>query len=104
MDNKAAITVKQLAQPLSQRCHGHAPPPAHPVLQDSITVTVVQTAQQLKDAVVRGDAHIEIQAHLDLSTIEPVDFRMLGVLPDTVKSIQVCTLQAHHQHASSCIT
>lgn len=57
-------------------------------------VTVVKTAQQLKDAVVRGDAYVEIQDHLDLSTVDPVDFRILGIPPKTVKSINVCTHSA----------
>lgn len=54
-------------------------------------VTVVTTAQQFKSAVVRGDEHIELQAHLDMSTVDPVDFRILGILPETVKSIRVRT-------------
>eukprot|EP00892_Ulva_mutabilis_P011575 jgi/Ulvmu1/8790/UM048_0045.1 len=51
-------------------------------------VTIVATPQQLKDAVLRGDEHIELREHLDMSLVEPVDFRILGILPDTVKSIR----------------
>lgn len=57
--------------------------------QSSASVTLVRTASQLKEAVKRGDAHIEIKEHLDLSTVPPVDSYFLGTLPSTVRSIRV---------------
>lgn len=41
-------------------------------LQQTAAVTVVTTAQQLLDAVEDGAGHIEIRAHLDLTTVQPL--------------------------------
>jgi hypothetical protein len=59
--------------------------------QSTPKVTAVSTPQQLLDAASRGDAHIEIRQHLDLTTatpLEPVP-RILGGLPSSVQSIRV---------------
>lgn len=69
---------------------------------DGASVTVVATAQQLQGAVGRGEPHIEIRQHLDLSELTPVEpggaaaaagfeSLALGVLPASVKSIRVRT-------------
>ena len=64
-------------------------------------MTVVETAQELQDAVADGLPHIEIRAHLDLTTLSTVTCDsgecLLGVgangyIPASVKSIKVwCT-------------
>lgn len=65
-------------------------------------VTVVATARQLQVAVEKGDPHIEIRRHLDLSGLAPLEpggaaaaagfeSLALGVLPASVKSIRVRT-------------
>lgn len=75
-------------------------PPARELLQDqppSAQVTEVMTAQQLQDAVARGDPHIEVKSHMDLTTISPLDSSYysgypthLGVMEGaSVKSIRV---------------
>jgi hypothetical protein len=59
-------------------------------LQGAPEVTVVTTAEQLKGAVVAGKPYIEIQAHLNLTSMEFVDANaLLGSIPATVKSIRV---------------
>ena len=59
-------------------------------LQHGPEVTVVETAEALREAVA-GMAHIEIHAHLQLTALEnPKDtILILGVIPETVKSIRV---------------
>jgi hypothetical protein len=65
------------------------------LLQSTAKVTAVSTPQQLLDAKIRGDAHIEIRQHLDLTTVSYLDAseigvpKLLGYLPDSVKSIRV---------------
>jgi len=51
----------------------------------------VYNAQQLQAAVVSGVAHIEIQSHIDLTSLSPpADAKYLfGTVPATVKSITV---------------
>lgn len=57
------------------------------------SVTVVKTARALQDAVQKGEAHIEIQQHLDLTGLKPITRGLLlGVVPETVRSIRVCCL------------
>jgi hypothetical protein len=56
--------------------------------------SVVFTAEELQAAVQQGDAHIEVQAHLDLTGLELKDCGnnlkcILGQVPSTVKSIRV---------------
>ena len=56
--------------------------------------TIVKTAEDLRSAVKRGDANIEVQAHLDLTGWEMEDCGggvncILGQIPATVKSIRV---------------
>lgn len=60
-------------------------------LQQELQVTVVTTAVALQKAVVAGMPHIEIQAHLDLTTLQKVgnSTRLLGRIPPSVKSIRV---------------
>jgi hypothetical protein len=53
-------------------------------------VTVVTTAIEFQQAVAAGEAHIEIRAHLDLSDLELLGPFILGDIPPTVQSIQVC--------------
>lgn len=57
-------------------------------------VTVVVTAGQLLRALQRGDAHVEIQAHLNVTGKYFGMFRnhyhVVGPLPRSVLSIQVC--------------
>lgn len=56
----------------------------------SSNVTVVKTAQALQDAVMNGAEHIEVQAHLDLTTLKFADCcDLLGKVNQTVKSIRV---------------
>lgn len=68
---------------------------ADTVTMGSVKISKVSSAQELLDAVDRGDPHIEIQSHLDLRTIEALKFRtgnllgVLGILPSTVQSIRV---------------
>ena len=58
------------------------------------SVTVVRSARALQEAVGRGDAHIEIQAHIDLTSLKPPSKGLLlGVVPPTVRSIQVRSLE-----------
>jgi hypothetical protein len=67
--------------------------------QSKPKVTAVSTPQQLLDAVSRGDAHIEIRQHLDLTTVVPLEVddvpafsTILGdasIFPDSVQSIRV---------------
>lgn len=57
-------------------------------------VTAVTSPEQLLAAVKRGDEHIEIQAHLDLTSIPPLDNSgaypiILGFVEKSVKSIRV---------------
>lgn len=59
-------------------------------LQQVGEVTVVTTAAALQEAVECGMPHIEIQSHLDLTTLDLAStFRLLGTIPPTVKSIRV---------------
>lgn len=63
----------------------------------------VATPEELLAAVQRGVQHIEVTDHLDLTTLEPPgdDYEvtasenapdiLLGVVPQAVKSIRVCT-------------
>lgn len=59
----------------------------------SANVTVVTTAEKLMEAVDAGDPHIEIRAHLNLTTLDPIDTGdgeyLLGTIPSTVRSIRV---------------
>lgn len=75
-------------------------------------VTVVTTAAGLQTAVKAGKPHIEIQAHLDLTTLDTVTCDngacILGVgsngyIPSTVKSIRVrtCRLSTVQRHSSA---
>jgi hypothetical protein len=59
-------------------------------LQQVDQVTVVTTAQELQEAVVAGKPHIEIQDHLDLTSLELSNGPgLLGKIPSTTKSIRV---------------
>jgi hypothetical protein len=55
----------------------------------SITATVVTSPLQLLEAVKRGDEHIEIKNHLDLTPLQPLGEYLLGNVSSTVKSIRV---------------
>lgn len=63
-------------------------------------VTVVRTAEELQAAVGAGNPHIEVQEHLDLTTLgeHPRFFlQRLGHIPSTVRSIRVrCRRCWHH--------
>ena len=58
----------------------------------SESVTVVTTAEQLIAAVGRGDAHIELQAHLDLTAPSVSSSAVIlgDIIPSSVQSITVC--------------
>lgn len=58
-------------------------------LTKNASVTLVHTPMQLQEAVKRGDEHIEIREHLDLSRTPPLTDFFLGPLPPSVKSIRV---------------
>lgn len=64
-------------------------------LQADSNVTVVTTAEELLEAVTRGDPHIELQAHLDLTSQDFIveersQFKFLmGSIPASVESIRV---------------
>lgn len=82
--------------------HEHDTPPtaavAAPGASAEVDKTVVKTAEELQAAVKRGDVHIEIQDHLDLTDLEMQDCEgkscILGLVPSTVKSIRVRTTLA----------
>ena len=79
--------------------HAQRPAGLRALQQSAATakVTVVTTAQQLQDAVWTGAAHIEVQAHLDL-TSEHI-FGEEPDTPDTVLSIRVrCFVLLHADH------
>jgi hypothetical protein len=64
--------------------------------QSTLKFTVVRTPKQLLDAVSRGDAHIEIRQHLDLTMVTPLGGgakdnvpNILSRLPPSVQSIRV---------------
>lgn len=52
-------------------------------------VTVVTTTEELRNATERGEAHIEIRDHLDLTSLPLDGFELLGEIPSTVQSIRV---------------
>ena len=63
-------------------------------LQQEAEVAVVTTAEELVEQVQAGAPHIQIRAHLDLSTLPTIDEEpfygvLLGEIPRTVKIIQV---------------
>lgn len=70
-------------------------------------VTVVVTAQELQEAVARGDTHIEVRRHLDLSPLAPrrgvavtgFETLALGQLPASVKSLRVRVPSIHSMHS-----
>lgn len=67
-----------------------SPPPRPSLIRPPATeVTVVNTAEELHQAVTRGDTHVEIQDHLVLTSLQPLPAGLLGYLPATVKSIRV---------------
>jgi hypothetical protein len=77
--------------PAAVESNATAPPAAY----NGSVVTVVKGAQALQDALQRGDPHIEIQSHLDLTFLRPLQHRLLlGIVPSTVRSIRVCFLHA----------
>jgi hypothetical protein len=55
-----------------------------------IRITFVGTSAELAAAVARGAHHIEVTAHLDLTSLSSSGNTILGILPTTVKSIRVC--------------
>lgn len=67
-------------------------------LRADSNVTVVNTEEELLEAVARGDSHIELQSHLNLVnyafTVDSLSqFKfLLGFIPPTVESIRVCGL------------
>lgn len=81
-------------------------------MQQQVPLTIVKTTQQFQDAVVRGDAHIEVHAHLDLRNITQYDSLdqikgLLGVLPATIQSIRVWTIYRSGNdglHDCSCLS
>lgn len=76
--------------------------------QQQVKVTVVTTPQQLLDALEDGAQHIDIRAHLDLTTITPRDNkgvkRMLNdgnkTTSDFAHSLRVCSLFFIHKEGS----
>lgn len=57
--------------------------------EEAAEVTVVTSAEALRDAVVSGVQHIEIQEHIDLTVLNVNPSFRLGPVPVTVKSIRV---------------
>lgn len=57
-------------------------------------VLIVTTAEGLQDAFKSSAAHIEIQAHLDLTTLPLVNSMVLGEAPGTLKTIRVRLLNS----------
>jgi hypothetical protein len=55
----------------SDQGHGLRPASLRTLQQSKPKVNAVSTPQQLLHAVSRGDAHIEIRQHLDLTTVAP---------------------------------
>lgn len=53
------------------------------------SVTVVNTAQELVDAVAGGSTHIEIRSHLDLRTVEPIHTSYLLFSPFSVAEVVI---------------
>ena len=51
---------------------------------------VVNSAVQFAAAVASGAEHIELQSHLDLTSLELSGDTALGTLPSSIKSIRVC--------------
>jgi hypothetical protein len=62
-------------------------------LKQAADVTVVTTAAALQEAVVAGEPHIEVQAHLNLTSLPLIQNRLLGTIPPTIKSIRVRGLE-----------
>lgn len=96
MQGRRALATEGQATP--QALHQQEPNPNNTLQGSSedvtASVTVVVTAQELQRAVVAGTPHIEVQAHLDLTTLPLLpNGRLLGteegVLPQDVKSITV---------------
>ncbi|NJR41962.1 MAG: hypothetical protein HC767_04190 [Akkermansiaceae bacterium] len=52
-------------------------------------VTVVKTASELLAAISGGSKHVEIQDHLDLTSLPLLNSMLLGKVPSSVKSIRV---------------
>jgi hypothetical protein len=79
----------------SNQGYGLRPAGLRTLQQSKPKVTAVSTPQQLLDAVSRGDAHIEIRQHLDLTMVTPLNVdgdspTILGdPLPGSVQSIRV---------------
>ena len=58
---------------------------------------MVESAEALQVAVVEGTPHIEIRAHLDLTTLELANQdAILGPVPSTVESIRVRCCYSQH--------
>jgi hypothetical protein len=85
------------------REQGHVLRPAglRTLQQSKPNVTAVSTPQQLLDAVSRGDAHIEIRQHLDLTTVTPLHvdglFMTFSGHPDSFPG-SVLSIRVRHFH------
>lgn len=81
------------------------------IMSDGIDVTVVLDAEGLRGAIANGATHIELRAHVDLTTLEPlVDGRglsrdkVLGFLSEEVQTIRVRTRAALHEYRQCTIS
>lgn len=59
-------------------------------VQNEVNVSIVMTAEDLQMAFKSGAAHVEIRAHLDLTTLPLVNSMLLGEVPSTMKTVRVC--------------
>lgn len=94
MQGRRALDADERGNPQGPQQDPEAPDTATGEAGEAEAVTVVVTPQELQRAVVAGAPHIEIQAHLDLTTLPLLlNGRLLGtdagVLPASVKSITV---------------
>lgn len=51
--------------------------------------TVVTSAAQLQEAVAAGARHIELQAHLDLTSLQPIDGFLIGSVSAMTRTLRV---------------
>ena len=95
-DGYGHVVQKHMQEFAGRPAASTAYPPASPSAQ-----TRVSTAATLQQAMQQGARHIVVEAHLDLSSLELVDFTgdsetpnyLLGIVRDTTRSITVRSWQ-----------
>lgn len=90
----ASVWVPEVAASLSSQISSDAALAGQGrVLQadEAAEVEIVTTAEALQAAVLAGKPHIQIEAHLDLTTLEMVDGDLLGRNFTYTQSIRVST-------------